>query len=71
MKAAVIFSVPMSTSQRFAWRWRSEDYRQDSTESFRLYHLCVADAERNGYEVRLSRIGADSSRVNGVSVGHA
>jgi len=30
MKAAVIFSVPMSVTQRFAWRWRSVDHTHAS-----------------------------------------
>jgi hypothetical protein len=63
MKAAVIFSGPTSTSRRFAWRWRSEGDIHTSTESFRFYAECIADAERNGYEVGLRRIGAISSPV--------
>lgn len=65
MKAAVIFSVPMSMSQRFVWRWRSEDHTENSTQSFRFYADCTADAERNGYKVGLRRIVAGSKLASG------
>ena len=67
MKAAVIFSIPMITAKRFAWRWRSEDHIRDSTRSFASYADCVTDAKRNGYKVKLARIEAGSdlaSRFN-------
>ncbi|MGZ5118427.1 MAG: hypothetical protein ACXWIS_05810 [Burkholderiales bacterium] len=66
MKTAVIFSVPMSMSQRFAWRWRSEDHTQDSKQSFRFYYQCVADAERNGYKVEMGHIEARSNLAGSV-----
>jgi hypothetical protein len=56
MKAAVIFSVPVNTTESFAWRWRSADHQRDSTQFFRFYADCAADAERNGYKVELRRI---------------
>ncbi|MGZ5117028.1 MAG: hypothetical protein ACXWCX_13500 [Burkholderiales bacterium] len=58
MKLAVIFSVPMTTSPGFAWRWRSADYKRESAEWFIFYRDCVEDAERNGYKVELGRIEA-------------
>jgi hypothetical protein len=64
MKAAVIFSVPMSTAKPFVWRWRSQD-SQHSTQSFRFYADCVADAERNGYEAGLGRIEGHSDDFSG------
>ncbi len=67
MKAAVIFSGPISTSQRFAWGWRSESDIQASAESFRFYAECIADAEHNGYAVALRRIGTISSAAIGFS----
>jgi len=68
MKRAVVFSVPMSTGNAFVWRWRSDDHKHDSTQSFSYYADCVADATRNGYEVALGRIEAYSNvaeRFNG------
>ena len=67
MKAAVIFSVPMRTAKRFAWRWRSADHTRASTQSFRFYAECVADAERYGYKVELGRIEARSDLESGFS----
>jgi hypothetical protein len=58
MKAAVIFSIPMTTAKRFAWRWRSEDHIRDSTRSFASYADCLTDANRNGYTVALARMEA-------------
>ena len=53
----------MSTAKRFAWRWRSEDYTQDSKRSFAFYADCLADAERNGYTVEMGRIEARGDLV--------
>ena len=63
MKAAIVFSIPTTTTKRFAWRWRSEDDAQESARSFGFYADCAADAEHNGYKVRLG--GAE--RRNDVS----
>ena len=56
MKAAIIFSIPMRTAKRFAWRWRSEDDAMESGQAFGFYADCAADAERKGYKVRVGRI---------------
>jgi hypothetical protein len=56
MKLAVIFSVPVTTTPGFAWRWRSADHKKESAEAFVFYRDCVTDAERNGYKVELGRI---------------
>jgi hypothetical protein len=56
MKAAVIFSVPMSTAKRFGWSWRSEDRAQGAAAPFASHADCVADAQRNGYTVGLDRL---------------
>ena len=71
MKAAVLFPVPVSKARRFAWRWRSADYAQDSKQSFAFYADCAADAERNGYKVELGRIEARSDLSSGLSVKRA
>jgi hypothetical protein len=60
MKVAVVYCVPVVTAKRFAWRWRSEDHTQGSTQSFKLYADCEADAKRNGYKVQMGRIEARS-----------
>jgi hypothetical protein len=65
MKVAIMFSIPTSTAKRFAWRWRSADHTQDCTQSFVLYADCIADAERNGYKVKLARVEARSDLASG------
>ena len=52
MKVAVVFSIPSTTTEGFAWRWRSEDQKQESSKSFPLYGDCLADAKRHGYGVK-------------------
>ena len=51
MKAARIYSVPMTINRAFGWRWRAEDYSQESTDCFVFRKDCIADAKRNGYIV--------------------
>jgi len=58
MKPAVIFSVPLRMAEGCAWRWRSADHTQGSTQPFEVYADCVADAERNGYVVEVGPVGA-------------
>ena len=55
MKTAIVFSVPMTTSRDFGWRWRAEDFAHESAEWFVFYRDCVADANRHGYSVRESQ----------------
>ena len=54
MKPAVIFSVPITTSPGYCWRWRSADGKADSKSQFGYYYDCVADAQANGFAVELS-----------------
>jgi hypothetical protein len=51
MKAAVLFSVPMTTTASVCWRWRSVDGKTDSTQSFIDYYDCLENAQANGYHV--------------------
>jgi hypothetical protein len=67
MKSAVIFSVPMPMTNRFAWRWRSADHAEGSEDSFGFYADCVADAKRNGYTAELGRIESRSDPASGFS----
>ena len=50
--AAVIFSIPMTTSPGYCWRWRSADSKTDSEGHFVFYHDCLANAEASGYAVQ-------------------
>lgn len=52
MKAAIAFSVPITTAPGFGWRWRADDYKQESSEFFVFYYDCVADAQCHGYKVK-------------------
>ena len=52
MKRAVIFSIPMTTSPGYCWRWRSLDGKTDSMEPFVYYYDCLANARANGYAVQ-------------------
>lgn len=52
MKVAVAFSVPITTAPGFAWRWRSEDNKRESSSYFIYYADCTADAQRHGYTVK-------------------
>jgi hypothetical protein len=71
MKTAVIFSIPMPTVKRFAWRWRSSDHTQDSTLSFVLYADCATDAERNGYKVAMARMESSADLASGFNAKYA
>jgi len=71
MKAAVIFSIPIATAKRFAWRWRSADYTQDSTRAFALFADCATDAERNGYKVVMARMKASTDLAGGFKAKYA
>ena len=50
MKRATLFSVPAKNANGYVWKWRSAD-GDTSKGTFALYHDCLADAQRNGYEV--------------------
>ena len=54
MKPAVIFSIPMTRSPGYCWRWRSVDGKTDSKSQFAYYHDCLADARANGFTVELA-----------------
>lgn len=54
MKPAVIFSVPMTASPGYCWRWRAVDGKAESKSQFAHYHDCLADAQANGFVVELS-----------------
>jgi hypothetical protein len=60
MRKAVVFSIPLSTSDSFAWRWRSEDHARESDAAFRYYLDCVEDAKRYGYTVEVGRVERES-----------
>ena len=51
VKAAVLFSIPLTTSAGVCWRWRSLDGKTDSPQSFICYHDCLENAQVNGYDV--------------------
>jgi hypothetical protein len=51
----VIFSMPLVTASRFAWRWRAEDHSVESGQAFPYYADCVADAKRAGLTVTIGR----------------
>ena len=54
MKPAVIFSIPMTTSNGYCWRWRSVDSKADSKKQFAYYYECFSDATTNGYTVQIA-----------------
>jgi hypothetical protein len=58
---AVVFSVPLRTTDAFVWRWRSEDHTCESGGAFRYYLDCVADAKRHGYTVEIGRLERESA----------
>ena len=61
MKPAVIFSIPMTTSPGYCWRWRSVDGKTDSKVPFVYYHDCLADAKTNGHSVELAIARGDTA----------
>ena len=61
MKPAVIFSIPMTTSPGYRWRWRSVDGKTDSNGQFATYHDCLADAKANGHSVKLAVAQEDNA----------
>jgi hypothetical protein len=71
MKTAVVFSIPMTTAKRFAWRWRSADHTQNSTRSFALYADCATDAERKGYKVAMARMEVSTDVATGFNAKYA
>jgi hypothetical protein len=69
MQVAVIFSVPLTLTAGFGWRWRSEDYKQESADWFVFYADCVADAKRKGYRIKLAHVASPSPSDNDLSAG--
>lgn len=63
MKPAIIFSIPLTTSPGYCWRWRSADGKTDSKEHFVYYYECLVDAKANGYSVQL--VGAHGDTAPG------
>jgi hypothetical protein len=61
MKPAVIFSIPMTTTTGYCWRWRAVDGKNDSADSFVYYYDCVTNARANGYDVEPTRARGDKA----------
>ena len=59
MKAAVLFSVPMTTSGGVCWRWRAADWKAESTQAFVDYYDCLDNAQANGFHVEATPQRAD------------
>jgi hypothetical protein len=55
MKIAKVFSIASDDAPGYAWKWRSADSKIESAEVFTLYHDCLMDAQKQGYEVELTR----------------
>jgi hypothetical protein len=64
MKAAVLFYLPMTTSDGVCWRWRSADGKADSAQAFGSYDDCLADARENGYHAEATPQRADTASAN-------
>jgi hypothetical protein len=71
MKLAVIFSVPMTTSPGFAWRWRSADHKKNRlTLSFfigtalRMPSVAATRSRLGPIEQNATNQGNAGSRVN-------
>ena len=65
MQPAVIFSIPMTTSPSYCWRWRSVDGKTDSRTQFVYYRDCLADANANGHSVQLMETHGDTVPSHG------
>ena len=50
-----MFSVPSPHKNGYVWRWRCVDTDAESKEAFAMYHDCLADAQKHGYQVELAR----------------
>lgn len=61
MKAAVILSVPITTSTDVCWRWRALDGKADSIQAFIDYYACLENAQAHGYHVQATPRRADAS----------
>ncbi len=53
-KKALVYSSVVQQAPGYVWRWRSDDGKEESAESFPYYHDCLADARAKGYEVDLA-----------------
>ena len=62
MRSAVLFSLPLVTSNGLCWRWRSVD-GTDSVRSFKYYFECVEDACAHGYYIQLEPSCSDGAAV--------
>jgi len=51
MKSAQVYSARAQTAHGFVWKWRSDDYKKQSSLGFVTYEDCVADARKGGYTV--------------------
>jgi hypothetical protein len=51
MKSAEIYSVPLTITPAFGWRWRSTEDNVVSRDWFVFYRDCERDAQRRGYRV--------------------
>ena len=49
------FAVASADAPGFAWKWRCADSKVESKNAFALYHDCLVDAQKQGYEVELTR----------------
>ena len=54
MKTAQIVAVPSQEANGYAWKWRCEEAKAESTEIFGMYYDCFTDARKHGYSVELT-----------------
>ena len=58
MKIALISSVRVAGVHSFGWKWRAEDGKAESAETFMYFYDCCENARKRGYECRFA--GAES-----------
>lgn len=49
IKPAVIFPVRASGPNKFRWRWRAAECKDESAGTFLYFYDCVEDARARGY----------------------
>jgi hypothetical protein len=54
MKTAQMFTVPHGGTEGFVWKWRCDEDKKESSQSFVRYHDCMTDAQAQGYTVELT-----------------
>ena len=69
MRICRLYPVHSTNVHDFKWEWRSERCERRSSKKFDLFHDCMQDARRHGFEVMLQQAVGECAPARHALVG--